>query len=182
MNDLLLLATLLKGPNHGYALKKQAGFFSGGTEMHNNLVYPLLRRFVGQGWVSQKKAPGERGQTRVVYALTAAGRAELVRRLREFGEAEARSAEAFHLRVGLFGVLGRTEREEVLEKRESYLAARGQRLAAIEKNAALGRYGDEAVRFLRQEIRAERSWIDRLRQMSGGRQRRAARRSRKEAQ
>jgi hypothetical protein len=45
MNDLLLLATLLEGPKHGYALKKQAGLILGEAELQNNLVYPLLRRF-----------------------------------------------------------------------------------------------------------------------------------------
>lgn len=44
MNDLLILAALLEGPKHGYALKKHAGLISGQTDMHNNLVYPLLRR------------------------------------------------------------------------------------------------------------------------------------------
>jgi DNA-binding PadR family transcriptional regulator len=182
MNDLLLLATLLEGPKHGYALKKQAAFFSSGAEMHNNLVYPLLRRFVAEGWVSQKKAPGKRGQTRVVYALMAAGRAELVRRLRDFGEADARSAEAFHLRVGLFGVLGKAAHEEILEKRESYLAERDQRLAAIEKNMELERYGAEVVRFRRREIQAERRWIELLRKLSGLRKKRAEQRNRRAAE
>ena len=182
MNDLLLLATLLEGPKHGYALKKQAAFFSSGTEMHNNLVYPLLRRFVGMGWVSQKKAPGERGQTRVMYALTAAGRAELIRRLQDFGEAEARSAEAFHLRVGLFGVLGKTAREEILEGRENYLAARDQRLAAIEKNTELERYGEEVVRFMRREIQSEGRRIEQLRKLSGLRKKRAEQRNRRAAE
>jgi DNA-binding PadR family transcriptional regulator len=173
MNDLLLLAKLLEGPKHGYALKKQAAFFSSGAEMHNNLVYPLLRRFVGKGWVSQKKTPGKRGQTRLVYSLTATGRAELVRRLRDFGEADARSAEAFHLRVGLFGVLGKAAREEILEGRENYLAAREQRLAAIETNMELERYGGEVVRFMRREIQTEGNWIEQLRKLSGLRKKRA---------
>ena len=168
MNDLLLLATLLDGPMHGYALKKQAGFFSGGGEIHNNLVYPLLRRFVGKGWVSQKKAAGERGQTRVVYALTRAGHEELLRRLREFSDADARSAESFRLRVGLFSVLEKAAREEILSRREGYLAEREQRLAAIEKNLALGKFGGEVVRFMRREIRAESNWIEGLRKPARG--------------
>src|ERR1700740_469510 len=105
MNDLLLLANLLGGPLHGYALKKQVALISGTPDMHNNLVYPLLRRFVGKGWVRQKRTPGERGQTRLVYSLTSAGRAELLRRLSDFEEGEAHSPEAFQVRVGLFGFL-----------------------------------------------------------------------------
>jgi len=166
MNDLLLLAHLLGGPLHGYALKKQAGLVSGNPAMHNNLVYPLLRRFVGQGWVKQKKAPGERGQTRVVYSLTPAGRAELLRRLSEFGEAEARSPEEFELRVGLFDFLDAAARDEILARRKKYLEGRGEKLAHLQKAMDLGQFGGEVVRFLREQARAELVWLEHLRRMS----------------
>ena len=64
--------------------------------MHNNLVHPLLRRFTAEGWVSKKAVPGERGQTRLQYAITALGRRELVTRLSEFGEADASSVRRFY--------------------------------------------------------------------------------------
>src|SRR6266705_869876 len=99
MSDLILLANLLDGPKHGYALKKQVGLVSGKSEMHNNLVYPLLRRFVESGWVSKRKGAGQRGQTREIYALTNKGRQELLRRLRHFTSKEAASEHSFHLRV-----------------------------------------------------------------------------------
>ncbi len=104
MNDLLLLAMLLDDPAHGYALKKRVGHITGQTDMHNNLVYPLLKRFVDSGWVSRKTVPGERGQTRERYALTSKGKQELVRRLEEFSAKDAASSEAFQLRLGLFSV------------------------------------------------------------------------------
>ena len=53
MTDLILLATLFGGPRHGYALKKQAGMLFTDNPVHNNLVYPLLRRFVDNGWVAR---------------------------------------------------------------------------------------------------------------------------------
>lgn len=46
------------------------GLVSGKSEMHNNLLYSLLRRFVESGWVSKRKGAGQRGQTREIYALT----------------------------------------------------------------------------------------------------------------
>ena len=70
MHDLILLAALREGPKHGWALKKLAGFLSGSGEMHNNLVYPLMKKFVREGWVRRRAEPGERGQTRSVYSLT----------------------------------------------------------------------------------------------------------------
>src|SRR5450432_2283478 len=95
MNDLILLAAFLSGPQHGYALKKQVGLISGKPQMHNNLVYPLLRRFVESGWVSKRQAQGQRGQTRELYSLTAKGRQELLRRLGEFTEKQAGSPRNF---------------------------------------------------------------------------------------
>src|SRR5436190_1494116 len=60
MNDLILLAALMEGPQHGYALKKLAGFMAGHEDMHNNLVYPLLRRFVENSWVTKRTTGHER--------------------------------------------------------------------------------------------------------------------------
>src|ERR1700690_2593148 len=123
MNDLLMLATLLDGPKHGYALKKRAVLISGRRDLHNNVVYPLLKRFVAQGWVARRTAPGQRGQIREVYALTAEGKAELVRRLGEFGESEAREMEEFSLRVGLFSILASEKQRNILAQRDLWLAA-----------------------------------------------------------
>ncbi|HEX6906827.1 MAG TPA: PadR family transcriptional regulator, partial [Terriglobales bacterium] len=124
MIDLIILANLLDGPKHGYALKKQAGMLFADSELHNNLVYPLLRRFTSQGWVTRKSAPGERGQTRQQYALTAAGRRALLERLNTFTEKEAHSTEEFLVRVGLFELLAPEARERVLNTRQRLLAQR----------------------------------------------------------
>src|SRR5581483_11182192 len=105
MTDLIILATLLAGPKHGYALKRQAGMILGQETLHNNLVYPLLRRFVAKKWVSKKEAPGERGQTRQLYSLTALGRKELVSQLSTFTDQDARVSDQFRLRVGMFQIL-----------------------------------------------------------------------------
>jgi DNA-binding PadR family transcriptional regulator len=169
MNDLLLLANLLGGPKHGYALKKQVGLISGQNEMHNNLVYPLLRRFVESGWVSQRRGPGERGQTREIYALTNKGRQELVGRLSHLAGKEAASASGFHLRVGLFSVLGPADRDRILAQRDEWLAAREQRLARLSGALDLGPWGSEVVRFLRAQIGSERKWISHLKRKVGRR-------------
>jgi DNA-binding PadR family transcriptional regulator len=167
MNDLMLLAILAGGPKHGYALKKQAGMALGQPDMHNNLVYPLLRRFVAHKWVTQRKTAGERGQTRQVYSLTAPGRAALVDRLRQFDDAS--SAEAFRLRVGLFEILDPFAREQILTAREKYLQGREQRFVALETGMDLGRYGGEVTRFMGEQIRTEQAWIARLRRMNRAR-------------
>jgi DNA-binding PadR family transcriptional regulator len=163
MNDLLLLSTLLAGPAHGYALKKRVGQITGQSDMPNNLVYPLLKRFVDAGWVSKKSVPGERGQTRERYALTAKGKEELVRRLEQFSEKDASSAEAFQLRVGLFVVLRPEARARILQMREAWLAARIERLTLLAAKMELGDWGGEVVAFLRKHLAAEHQWIKDLR-------------------
>jgi DNA-binding PadR family transcriptional regulator len=162
MNDLLLLAALLPGPRHGYALKQQVGLLTGKGTLHNNLVYPLLRRFVENGWVKRRQAEGERGQTREVYALTAKGKRELLGRLGTYGEEEAASEAGFRLRVGLFGFLNAGTRGRILAVRDKFLAAREERLSRITSAMETGRWGSEVVQFFREQVRAEREWIARL--------------------
>jgi hypothetical protein len=62
MTDLVLLSALLGGPAYGYALKRTAGLIFGNGVLHNNVVYPLLKKFVASGWVEQTTVPGDRGQ------------------------------------------------------------------------------------------------------------------------
>jgi DNA-binding PadR family transcriptional regulator len=159
MNDLLLLATLLAGPQHGYSLKKQVGLITGQPAMHNNLVYPLLHRFVKNAWVSKRRSAGQRGQTREVYALTAKGKQELIRRLGDYPKNEVASENGFRFRVGLFGILGAETRQRILGTRDQFLAGREQRLARISATVDAGLWGAEVVRFFRDQIRVERTWI-----------------------
>lgn len=165
MNDLLLLALLLEGPQHGYALKKRAGLIYGREELHSNIVYPLLRRFVEAGWVTKREASGERGQTRTVYSLTAAGRRSIEERVKEFGEEDARSAGKFRLRLGLFSILDAATREEILDARKAYLEGQAQRFRAITEHMEFEVYSGEVVRWIREEIQRELKWIERLRRV-----------------
>jgi DNA-binding PadR family transcriptional regulator len=165
MNDLILLAMLLEGPKHGYQLKHQAGLVLGQGAMHNNLVYPLLRRFTNEGWVTRKAVAGQRGQTRQQYALTPLGRKTLIERLSEYGEQNSDSFPGFMMRVGMFEALKPATREHILKQRESYLQKRDQTLAALQANMDLGTYGGEVVSYLRSQFQAELNWIQRLRRI-----------------
>ena len=165
MNDLLMLSMMLGGPKYGYQLKREAGWVMG-QAMHNNLVYPSLRRFLEEGWVSKKAVPGERGQTRQQYALSAEGRRHLFERLSQFGDAEAASEDAFHLRVGLFTMLKPEVRENIVGRREAWLQARDQRLAALQANMELGKFGGEIVRHMRKQLELEVEWVRHLRRVA----------------
>ena len=165
MNDLLLLAMMLDGPKYGYQLKREAGWIMG-QELHNNLVYPMLRRFLNDKWVSKKAVPGERGQTRQQYILTAEGRRKLFDRLNAFSEGDAASEEAFHLRVGLFPALQPQARDATLQFRENYLQRRDQKLETLQGKMDLGKFGGEVVSHLRKQIELELEWIRRLRRIA----------------
>jgi DNA-binding PadR family transcriptional regulator len=165
MIDLIILASLVDGPKHGYALKKQAGMVLGDSELHNNLVYPLLRRFTSQGWVTKKSVPGERGQTRQQYALTSAGRRVLLEQLNSYSEKEASSAEKFLLRVGLFELLQPQARERILEARQQVLKRREEHFARL-RQLELGAYGGEVVNFLARRVGEELGWLRRLRRLA----------------
>ena len=120
----------------------------------------------GGGLVSKKAVPGERGQTRQQYVLSAEGRRHLFERLSEFSEADASSESAFHLRVGLFPALKPEIRENILGRREAWLQSRDQNLAALQANLELGKFGGEIVRHMRKQIEIELEWSRHLRRIA----------------
>jgi DNA-binding PadR family transcriptional regulator len=167
MFDLIILATLFDGPRHGYQLKREAGFIFGQDDLHNNLVYPLLKKFTAEGWVTKKPTPGERGQTRQQYAITAPGKKALLQRLNAFDEAEAKSFEAFITRVGMFELLDPKARIKIIAAREAYLLERLPKLMQLHEKMDLGMYGGEVVGFLKERIQSELAWLRRLGRMAG---------------
>jgi DNA-binding PadR family transcriptional regulator len=165
MNDLLMLSMMLDGPKYGYQLKREAGLIMG-QALHNNLVYPSLRRFLEEGWVSKKAVPGERGQTRQQYVLSAEGRRYLFENLSQFSEVDASSEDAFHLRVGLFPALKPEVRENIVARREEWLQRRDQSLAILLAKMELGKFGGEIVRYMRKQVEMELEWIRHLRRIA----------------
>src|SRR5262249_19570150 len=145
MTDLMILAMLLPGPKHGYQLKREAGIILGHDVLHNNLVYPLLRRFLNKKLVYLKAPPRQRGQTRHQYSITDLGRKDLLARLSSFTEQDARSADAFRLRVGLFWLLQPGVRERIMEAREKALRARMAHMANVQASFSLDRYAGEVT-------------------------------------
>jgi DNA-binding PadR family transcriptional regulator len=166
MNDLLLLALLLGGPKYGYQLKREAGWMGGQEPLHNNIVYPMLRRFLDEGWVSKRAVPGERGQTRQQYALKAEGKRNLIERLSQFSDTDASVDAAFHLRVGLFPALKADVQQAILGGREKRLQRRDQVLETLQEKMDLGKFGGEVVRHMRKQIEMEREWVRHLRRIT----------------
>lgn len=77
--DLLLLATLARGPRHGYAVLDELretsdGFF----DLAEGTVYPALYRLEGAGLIASSWTTAH-GRRRRVYRLTRRGRDALAR-------------------------------------------------------------------------------------------------------
>ena len=71
--DVLLLATLEAGPQHGYAVKEALRDGSGGRfDLPTGTVYPALHRLESAGLIAGTWSAGA-GRRRRIYRLTAAG-------------------------------------------------------------------------------------------------------------
>jgi DNA-binding PadR family transcriptional regulator len=163
MTDLVMLTALLRGPAYGYALKKTAGLIFGSTAMHNNVIYPTLKKFTRKGWVEQNRVPGDRGQHRKQYRLTAAGRRFLLGQLATFGDREASDEGEFLLRVAAFDVLPKPRREAILASRKAFLRARAAQLSELQETARPSSFGAVALHRVQTLVENELRWVSALR-------------------
>jgi PadR family transcriptional regulator, regulatory protein PadR len=91
--DLLLLATLRRGPLHGYGVvEKLRGTSEGAFDLAEGTVYPALYRLESAGLLASRWTSLS-GRRRRVYRLTRRGREELARERKEWKQF-ARAIEA----------------------------------------------------------------------------------------
>jgi DNA-binding PadR family transcriptional regulator len=162
MNDLVLLTALLGGPAYGYALKQTAGLIFGNSALHNNVVYPSLKRFVQQGWVEQSSVPGNRGQQRKQYRITPAGKKYLFEQIAIFGEREAADDGAFLFRVAMFDALPKGKREEITAARKSFLNTRMEQLSELRKTGKPRSFSAVALDRVQSVVEDELRWIEKI--------------------
>lgn len=80
--DLLILKTLALEPKHGWAIARRIQQVSkDALQVTQGSLYPALHRLEQQGWVKAQPGVTPTGRTAKFYALTAAGRRQLVREL-----------------------------------------------------------------------------------------------------
>lgn len=162
MTDLILLTALLGGPAYGYALKRTAGLIFGNGVLHNNVVYPLLKKFVECGWVERSTVPGDRGQQRKQYRITAAGRKYLLEQTAAFSESEACDDGAFLFRVAMFDLLAEERRRAILTARKDFLAGRIKELSELKKMRKAESYGAVVLDRYQALVKDELKWIAKL--------------------
>jgi PadR family transcriptional regulator PadR len=74
--DLAILAVLVEGDRHGYALAQRLAEHGLG-QIKGGALYPVLGRLEAAGVVAADWQPGDGGPGRKVYAITQAGRDRL---------------------------------------------------------------------------------------------------------
>lgn len=73
--DMIVLAALLPGPAHGYAIIQEIRRRSGEAfDLPEGTIYPALHRLEQAGLLSSRWSSSESGRKRRVYSLTARGR------------------------------------------------------------------------------------------------------------
>src|SRR5450432_249657 len=76
--DLLVLQTLLWGPQHVYGISQAIRMNSGDAlEVETGSLYPALHRLEKQKWISSEWQTSENKQRVKIYKLTALGKKQL---------------------------------------------------------------------------------------------------------
>jgi transcriptional regulator len=77
--DLLILRTLLKGPEHGHAIAKHIRRTSEEVlKVETGSLYPALHRLEAQGWIAASWDLSDKGKRARYYRLTPSGKKHLV--------------------------------------------------------------------------------------------------------
>ena len=76
--DLLILRTLLQGPQHGWAISERIHQVSSKVlQVRQGSLYPALHRLERRGWIKAKWGTSENNRRAKYYELTKTGRKQL---------------------------------------------------------------------------------------------------------
>jgi DNA-binding PadR family transcriptional regulator len=133
--EILILRRLRGGPCHGYELRKRVEE-TAGVRLHNNSLYPALKRFEEAGAVSKTTQEQQGRPPRLVYELTGTGRELLHDMLADLPPEQAADDHEFLTRLGQFSLLSAAERAVVLATRTEAVRGRLTHLRAMRDLAA----------------------------------------------
>ena len=76
--DLLILRTLVSGPNHGWAISERIHQVSSKVlQVQQGSLYPALHRLERRGWIKARWGASENNRRAKFYELTRSGRKQL---------------------------------------------------------------------------------------------------------
>jgi DNA-binding PadR family transcriptional regulator len=156
------LGALLERPMHPYQLA--AALAGRGVPVNRGTVYDTVQALARAGWIEPRAAEqaGTRPQ-RTPYALTGAGRAELVRRLDTQIRTPRREFTEFAGAVSHIGVLGPARAAEALAERAERIAVLidedHRRLDEALAGGSVPRLFVIEAEYVLTLMRAERDWV-----------------------
>jgi DNA-binding PadR family transcriptional regulator len=121
--EIVILRRLSGGPAHGYELRKRVEETTGFV-LHNNSLYPALKRFEEAGAVTKTAERQEGRPPRLVYALTEVGRELLHDMLADLPPETAADDGEFMARLGQFSLIDPAEQAAVLAARADAVRSR----------------------------------------------------------
>ena len=84
--EMLILATLRRGPLHGYAIAKRIQDDSEDLlRVEEGSLYPALQRMVLEGWIKAEWSVSGQNRRVRIYTIKAAGRKQLTREVERMG-------------------------------------------------------------------------------------------------
>ena len=76
--DLLILRTLVLGPQHGWAISQRIQQVSENVlQVNQGSLYPALHRLEDRGWIASEWGTSEQGREARFYRLTRTGQRQL---------------------------------------------------------------------------------------------------------
>jgi DNA-binding PadR family transcriptional regulator len=165
--EILILRRLRSGPAHGYELRKRVEQTTG-VVLHNNSLYPALRRFEEAGAVTKAAEPQDGRPARLVYTLTEVGQELLHDMLAELPAEQAAEPGEFMARLGQFSLIDPTERARVLASRAHAVNAQLAHYRTMRELAKAGgeRWGALATAELIRRHEQELAWLRELAQLA----------------
>jgi DNA-binding PadR family transcriptional regulator len=167
MLALAILGFLHDEPLHGYELKERINALTGHVRsVSDGALYPAINRLQSAGLLERRTEQGAAAAPRQMLSLTEAGRAELLRRLREPSDADITDRNRyFTLLAFLRHLPAGEEQAEVLRRRLAFLdapatffAKGGRRLHAADVDDPFRQGMFEIAKATSQ---AERAWLTR---------------------
>jgi DNA-binding PadR family transcriptional regulator len=165
--EILILRRLRSGPAHGYELRKRVEQTTG-VVLHNNSLYPALKRFEEAGAVTKTAQPQDGRPPRLVYTLTEVGHDLLHDLLADFPPDQAADETEFLARLGQFSLLNSAERTMVLAARTRAVHALLNHLRNMLALAAEHgeRWGELATAELIRRHEHELTWLAQLTELA----------------
>src|ERR1700760_3634935 len=114
--EILILRRLRGRPTHGYELRKRVEETTG-VVLHNNSLYPALRRFEEAGAVTKNAEPQDGRPAPRGFTLTDVGQDLLHDMLADLPADQAGDDTEFIARLGQFSLINPSERARVLASR-----------------------------------------------------------------